>query len=125
MSSLRIAALGPWAEADPVKKAQATLALDLSMPVRAHEALQAPCRSPGRPAKPALLPHTHIKAKSLTTPEGRAILLHSITHIELNAIDLALDVVWRFADMPDAFYTDWVRIAQELSLIHISEPTRR
>jgi len=113
MSSLRTAALGPWAEADPVKKAQATLALDLNMPVRAHEALQAPCLSPGRPAKPELLPHTHIKAKSLTTPEGRAILLHSITHIELNAIDLALDVVWRFADMPDAFYTDWVRIAQE------------
>ena len=113
MSSLRPAAPGPWAEADPVKKAQATLALDLSMAVRAHEALQAPCLSPGRPAKPELLPHTHIKAKSLTTPEGRAILLHSITHIELNAIDLALDVVWRFADMPDAFYTDWVRIAQE------------
>jgi uncharacterized ferritin-like protein (DUF455 family) len=113
MSSLRIAALGPWAEADPVKKAEATLALDLGMPVHAHEALQAPRQSPGRPARPELLPHTHIKAKSLTTPEGRAILLHSITHIELNAIDLALDVVWRFAGMPEAFYTDWVRIAQE------------
>ena len=113
MSSLRIAALGPWAEADPLKKAEATLALDLGMPVHAHEALQAPRQSPGRPARPELLPHTHIKAKSLTTPEGRAILLHSITHIELNAIDLALDVVWRFAGMPEAFYTDWVRIAQE------------
>jgi uncharacterized ferritin-like protein (DUF455 family) len=113
MSSLRTAALGPWAEADPVLKAQATLALDLHTPVRAEEALQAPCPLPGRPAKPALLPHTHIKAKSLTMPEGRAILLHSITHIELNAIDLALDVVWRFSGMPESFYTDWVRIAQE------------
>lgn len=113
MSSLRSAAMGPWAEADPVLKAQATLALDLHAPVRAEEHLQAPCPLPGRPAKPELLPHTHIKAKSLTTAEGRAILLHSITHIELNAIDLALDVVWRFAGMPDAFYTDWVRIAQE------------
>jgi len=113
MSSLRIAALGPWAEANPVLKAQATLALDLNTPVHAEEQLQAPCPLPGRPAKPELLPHTHIKAKSLTTTEGRAILLHSITHIELNAIDLALDVVWRFAGMPDDFYTDWVRIAQE------------
>lgn len=41
------------------------------------------------------------------------MLVHAIAHIELNAIDLALDVVWRFADMPEAFYIDWVRIAQE------------
>ena len=58
MSSLRTAALGPWAEAHPVLKAQATLALDLHAPVRAEEALQAPSPLPGRPAKPALLPHT-------------------------------------------------------------------
>jgi uncharacterized ferritin-like protein (DUF455 family) len=64
-------------------------------------------------ARPLLVPHTQLKAKSMTTPEGRAMLVHSIAHIELNAIDLALDVVWRFAGMPEAFYTDWVRIAQE------------
>jgi uncharacterized ferritin-like protein (DUF455 family) len=40
-------------------------------------------------------------------------MLHNLAHIELNAIDLALDVVWRFPDLPDAFYTDWMRIAQE------------
>jgi uncharacterized ferritin-like protein (DUF455 family) len=60
-----------------------------------------------------LVPHTQLKAKSMATPEGRAMLVHSVAHIELNAIDLALDVVWRFAGMPEAFYTDWVRIAQE------------
>jgi uncharacterized ferritin-like protein (DUF455 family) len=60
-----------------------------------------------------LVPHTQLKAKSMATPEGRAMLVHSIAHIELNAIDLALDVVWRYAGMPEAFYTDWVRIAQE------------
>ena len=45
MSSLRTAALGPWAEADPVLKAQATLALDLHAPVRAAEMLRlkTPC----------------------------------------------------------------------------------
>ena len=113
MHSLRAAALGPWAQTDPVLKAQATLALDLSLPVGADEALQAPTTGPGRSANPALVPHTQLKAKSMTTAEGRAILVHSIAHIELNAIDLALDVVWRFAGMPEAFYTDWVRIAQE------------
>jgi uncharacterized ferritin-like protein (DUF455 family) len=40
-------------------------------------------------------------------------LLHAIAHIELNAIDLALDVVWRFQDMPEDFYKDWVQIAKE------------
>ena len=40
-------------------------------------------------------------------------MLHAIAHIELNAIDLALDVVWRFSGMPENFYTDWVQIAKE------------
>jgi uncharacterized ferritin-like protein (DUF455 family) len=47
---------------------------------------------------------------------GRAALIHSIVHIELNAIDLALDIVWRFAGMPDAFYRDWIAIAAEEAL---------
>ena len=111
--SLRQTALAPWSETDPVAKAQATLALDLTLPVRPEDTLAEPCSGPGRGTRPALVQHTALKSKSLATPEGRAILVHSITHIELNAIDLALDVVWRFAGMPEAFYTDWVRIAQE------------
>lgn len=111
--SLRQAVLVPWSETDPVAKAHATLALDLSLPIRPQDLLSAPQAGPGRSARPPLVAHTALKSKSLVTPEGRAILVHSITHIELNAIDLALDVVWRFAGMPEAFYTDWVRIAQE------------
>jgi uncharacterized ferritin-like protein (DUF455 family) len=34
------------------------------------------------------------------TPEGRAALIHALAHIEFNAINLALDAVWRFAGMP-------------------------
>lgn len=113
MPSLRAAALLPWSQTDPVLKAQTTLALDLSLPVGAAERLSAPTTGPGRAARPLLVPHTELRAKSMATTEGRALLVHAIAHIELNAIDLALDVVWRFADMPDAFYTDWVRIAQE------------
>jgi uncharacterized ferritin-like protein (DUF455 family) len=47
------------------------------------------------------------------TLEGRAILIHALAHIEFNAINLALDVIWRFANMPDKFYYDWLRVAQE------------
>ncbi len=113
MLTLRTAALIPWGQTDPVLKAQTTLALDLGLPVGADAPLTAPSAGPGRAAKPELVPHTQLKAKSMASPEGRAMLVHSIAHIELNAIDLALDVVWRFAGMPEAFYTDWVRIAQE------------
>jgi uncharacterized ferritin-like protein (DUF455 family) len=60
-----------------------------------------------------LIAHTLLKPKPLSTLEGRALLVHAVAHIELNAIDLALDAVWRFAAMPNDFYTDWVRIAQE------------
>ncbi len=113
MQTLRSAALIPWAQTDPNLKAQAALALDLSLPVGADAHLSAPTAGPGRAARPLLVPHTQLKSKSMATPEGRAMLVHSIAHIELNAIDLALDVVWRFAGMPESFYTDWVRIAQE------------
>ena len=51
--------------------------------------------------------------RRLSTPEGRAIMLHAIAHIEFNAINLALDAVWRFREMPDAFIGDWLRVAAE------------
>jgi uncharacterized ferritin-like protein (DUF455 family) len=47
------------------------------------------------------------------TPEGRAALIHALAHIEFNAINLALDAVWRFAGMPRDFYEDWLLVADE------------
>jgi len=47
------------------------------------------------------------------TEQGRAALIHAVTHIEFSAINLALDAVWRFRDMPRAFYDDWLRVARE------------
>ncbi len=44
------------------------------------------------------------------------MLLHALAHIELNAINLALDAVWRFDGMPEAFYRDWLRVAGEEAL---------
>ena len=113
MTTLRIAALGPLCDTDAVPKAQATLALDLTLPVGSAEVLTPSGPIPGRPLKPELIAHSLLKPKPLSTLEGRALLVHSVAHIELNAIDLALDVVWRFPGLPDAFYTDWMRIAKE------------
>ncbi len=51
------------------------------------------------------------KRNHLDTNEGLATLVHAITHIEYSAIDLALDAVYRFYDMPLQFKTDWLEVA--------------
>lgn len=71
---------------------------------------------PGIPERPELLTHSQVARRSPATPHGRAVLMHSIAHIELNAINLALDAIWRFDGMPDAYYTDWLLVANEEAL---------
>jgi uncharacterized ferritin-like protein (DUF455 family) len=78
--------------------------------------LQPGAALPGRPPRPLLVPPAQVPRRSPFTLEGRAALLHAIAHIEFNAINLALDAVWRFAGMPDAFYEDWLRVAAEEAL---------
>jgi uncharacterized ferritin-like protein (DUF455 family) len=68
---------------------------------------------PGRPQRPVLLPPTQVPHRSPFTRDGLAALLHAVCHIEFNAINLALDAVWRFAGMPTDFYRDWLRVADE------------
>jgi uncharacterized ferritin-like protein (DUF455 family) len=68
---------------------------------------------PGRPSKPELVTPLAVKKRSMRSEEGRAVLIHALTHIEFNAINLALDAVWRFADMPAQYYTDWLKVAAE------------
>ncbi len=68
---------------------------------------------PGRPAKPELVSPLQVEKRSMRTAEGRAALIHAITHIEFNAINLALDAIWRFADMPETYYSDWLKVAYE------------
>ena len=70
---------------------------------------------PGRPAKPDLIHPNEIKQRKLGSELGRATLIHAILHIEFNAINLALDAVYRFRDMPDQFYRDWLLVASEES----------
>lgn len=68
---------------------------------------------PGRPDKPTLVHPRQLPRRSVNTLAGRAALLHAIAHIEFNAINLALDAVYRFRDLPHAFYNDWLRVATE------------
>ncbi len=57
--------------------------------------------------------HLNVPKRSPHTPDGLAALVHSLCHIEFNAINLALDAVWRFSGMPRQYYLDWVRVAAE------------
>jgi uncharacterized ferritin-like protein (DUF455 family) len=85
----------------------------------ANDALAAPVIEagdrplPGRPNRPELMPHLKVPKRSPFTAEGRAALVHSVTHIEFNAINLALDAVWRFDGLPRDYYLDWLRVAHE------------
>lgn len=95
-------------------KLQATLALDLDAAVDCEAAIPAPAaKLPGRPPVPVLVPPGELRKRGMRALEGRATLLHALAHIEFNAIDLALDIVWRFAGMPAQFYREWVQIAKE------------
>ena len=74
----------------------------------------APGAVPGRPARPELVPPMRVeRRRSIHTTAGRANMIHALCHIEFNAINLALDAVWRFAGMPPDYYRDWLRVADE------------
>lgn len=70
---------------------------------------------PGRPQVPVLVPPLQVPKRKMDTIEGRVSLLHSLAHIEFNAINLALDAIWRFSNMPEQYYQDWLKVAKEES----------
>jgi len=72
--------------------------------------------APGRPPRPELIPPKQVQHRSMATAEGRAAMIHALTHIEFNAINLALDALWRFEGMPPDYYTDWLKVAAEEAL---------
>ncbi|WP_334106538.1 ferritin-like domain-containing protein [Methylobacillus sp.] len=71
---------------------------------------------PGRPDKPELVAPQQVERRSMRTAEGRAAMIHALAHIEFNAINLALDAIWRFPGMPPAYYADWLKVAAEEAL---------
>lgn len=77
---------------------------------------------PARPEKPELLdPRKMPKRGKAGSKRAKIALLHALAHIELNAIDLAWDIIARFAHMagdegfslPKAFFDDWVKVADD------------
>ena len=116
MITLRNQAFGPLLATSADHKASLTRALRSDLPAGADQELTEPAGIPGRPSKPQLVPHTQLEQRSMASAEGRATLVHALAHIELNAIDLALDLVWRFPKMPDEFYGQWLGVAREEAL---------
>jgi uncharacterized ferritin-like protein (DUF455 family) len=75
-----------------------------------------PAPHPARPERPVLRsPREMPKRRAFGSQAGRIALLHALAHIELNAIDLGWDIIARFsaADLPRAFFDDWVGVAAE------------
>lgn len=117
-------------ERDPVHKVVATQSLFAEVKEtgvlnrNTDEAAPIKLPTPGRPDKPELVSPRLVKHRKLTTLEGRIGLIHAVAHIEFNAINLALDAVYRFRDMPDQYYHDWLLVASEEAK-HFSLLTKR
>ena len=115
---MRQFALGALCEPDPDRKVALALVLreNLATFTIAKEIFSGlHLTLPGRPARPALTHPAKVPRRSPLTLEGRAAMVHAICHIEFNAINLALDALWRFDGMPDAYYQDWALVAKEES----------
>ena len=120
-AELRRAALHWLAERDAAAKAAGVrrLACDWRagrIGLAAAAALDAQPAIPGRPPRPELVAPQAVPRRAMNTAEGRAAAVHALVHIEFNAINLALDAIWRFAQMPHAYYADWLQVADEEAL---------
>jgi len=103
---------------DPAEKCRAAAALFAAV-VDDHAAPSASSPAaialpiPGRPERPRLISPRELPQRGLGTDEGRAAFLHAIAHIEFNAINLALDAIYRFRDLPATYYREWAEIASD------------
>ncbi|WP_282606273.1 ferritin-like domain-containing protein [Pelagibius sp. Alg239-R121] len=117
-TSLSAAAVAVLSAADPIEKvrlSRATAALWRSGELSGIGNALPPSR-PQRPERPPLMaPRDVPKRKINQGTKGRVALLHALAHIELNAIDLAWDIIARFTgeDLPKAFYDGWVKVGDE------------
>ena len=115
--TLAAAARRVLAAADPARKTE--LGADAAaawrtgrMPIGGAPVLD----RPARPAYTELLPPGKVPRRKINRGvKGRIALLHAVAHIELNAIDLAWDLIARFTAevLPRQFYDDWVMVAAE------------
>jgi uncharacterized ferritin-like protein (DUF455 family) len=115
--TLRANALVALQIEDPTLKCLAVGALSIgdNAAMGSHLVIEEPAEAPlpGKPLKPELVYATLVKHRSVATAEGRAALVHALAHIELNAVNIALDAIWRFADLPNQYYLDWLSVAKD------------
>lgn len=113
VAELRQLALAAFVICEPVAKLQAVQHLqqaDLALDTGWRAPTGTP---PGQPVRPELVPPQDVPRRKIATLEGRACTIHAIAHIEFNAINLALDAIWRFDALPAAYYADWLQVARE------------
>ncbi len=122
MRSVRVGAGAAILERDPTRKALAAHGLNhdwkagrLTTVAASTDAL-VPIDLPRVQGAAAFVHASKVPKRRLGSPAGRAAMLHAVAHIEWTAIDLALDHAHRFADMPDQYYADWLRVASEEAL---------
>jgi len=123
---LRAAALAALLDPDPASKQAAVQGLysawgrgELTIDPILDRAATEEARGlaiPGRPSRPPLVVPNSLLRRAMNSAEGRAIGLHALSHIEFNAINLALDAIWRFPGLPPDYYADWLRVAAEEAL---------
>lgn len=116
MNTLRLAALEALLLTDPLQKVDAVNALHLELPSGAEQSIQDPGGIPGRPSHLEFVLPQKVPRRSVHTLQGRAALVHSLAHIEFNAINLALDIIWRYPNLSDRFYGGWLTVAKEEAL---------
>ena len=68
--------------------------------------------TPGRPELPKLVRFKDVPKRG-KNKMGMIHTIHSICHIEFNAINLALDACYRFQNISQKFSLDWLKVAFE------------
>lgn len=117
MPSLHATAFAALTETDPDRKIELLAAIHVADSCSLDDSPVLPVETPGRPARPELVAPGKVPTrKNLLITENRAAMFHAFTHIEFNAINLALDAIYRFRDMPAQFYSDWLQVAREEAL---------
>lgn len=124
--ALRSGARAAWAMRAVDDKLAAVAALarrfDARLRARSDERRRAPLQAAalagasleaGRPERPHLVAPGALPARGAGRDTTRAALLHAIAHIEFNAVNLALDAVWRYPGMPSGFALDWLSVADD------------
>ena len=117
--NLTDAVLSVFTTSDPKKKAEQALLVSQKWETKQLTRHTQPYTTwpnrPHRPQKPELLHPTMMPKRKLKGKKGRLHLLHALAHIELNAIDLAFDLIGRFGhvNFPDNFIDDWIKVGAD------------